>query len=419
MKNNAKVMLSKLSHFDIVDEKGSSARLADLSVALLDSDYPPVTNLFYETDKKFMKLSWETVESVDWKNRKIKVSNLGEAEEVSTVAKNNYVLLRHEILDALLLDLENRRPIRANDLMLEESDGGLQLRAADSSLGAILRRISFGFYNHISEDGIYDWKYVEFLRGTPDAVRSGAGYHLRITRMPPGDIAQLINFLPYLHAAELITLLPDEKAVKTLEVMPLERRLQVYEELETEQAIRLLALMAPDAAADLVGLLQTDMMKEYLENLPRKKGERIIELLRYPEETVGGIMTNDIVFLPGNITIAEARTRLRERFSQADFIYLIYIISDEEKRTLSGAISLRSLFSEDDGKKLEEIMDPYISTLNSIDEVNAASYRVVDSQLAAMPVIGINRELIGAVTIDAAINQIAPGTSAEALRIFS
>ena len=413
-------MLSKLSRFDVIDEKGGSARLADLSVALLDSDYPPVTNLFYETaDKKFMKLPWETVESVDRKNRKIKVTDLGKAEEVSTEAKNNYVLLRHEILDALLLDLENRRPIRANDLLLEEADGGLRLRAADSSLSAILRRISFGFYNHVSEDGIYDWKYVEFLRGTPDAVRSGAGYHLRITRMPPGDIAQLINFLPYLHAAELITLLPDEKAVKTLEVMPLERRLQVYEELETEQAIRLLALMAPDAAADLVGLLQTEMMKEYLESLPRKQSDRIVELLRYPEETVGGIMTNDIVFLPGNITVAEARAQMRERFSQADFIYLIYIISDDEKRTLSGAMSLRSLFSEEDEKKLEEIMDPYISTLSSLDEVNAASYRVVDSQLAAMPVIGMNRELIGAVTIDAAINQIAPGTSAEALRIFS
>ncbi len=413
------ITLSEFSQFEVTDEKGDCAKLADLSVALLDGDYPPVTNLFYETGGKFMKLPCETVENIDLKNRKIKVSDLGAAKEVSVEAKNEYVLLNHEILDALLLDLENRRSIRANDLILEQTDNGLELRAADSSLGAILRRISFGFYKRISEDGIYDWKYVEFLRGNPDAARSGAGYHLRINRMPPGEIAQLINFLPYLHAAELITLLPDEKAVKTLEVMPLERRLQVFEELETEQAIRLLTLMAPDAAADLVGLLQTEMMKLYLEKIPRTQSERIIQLLRYPEDTAGGIMTNDIVYLPGDITVAEARLRMGGSFSRADFIYLIYIISDEDKRILNGVISLRSLFSEADDKKLEEIMDPYIATLHPTDEVNAAAYRVVDSQLAAMPVVKIDRELVGAVTIDAAINQIAPGTSAEALRIFS
>jgi CBS domain-containing protein len=412
-------MLSELSRFNITDEKGVCAKLVDLSVALLDSDYPPVTNLFYIKDNSFMKLPWKAVESIDWKSRKIKVADLELAEAVSAEAKNEYVLLKREILDALLLDLENRRSIRANDLLLEEENGGLQLRSADNSITAILRRISFGFYRRNSKNGIYDWKYVEFLRGTPAAVRSGAGYHMRITRLPPGDIAQLINYLPYLHAAELITLLPDAKAVKTLEVMPIERRLQVFEELETEQAIRLLALMAPDAAADLVGLLQTGMMKQYLERLPRKQSSRIIELLSYPENTVGAIMTNDIIYLTGNLTVAEARTALRERFSDTDFIYLIYIVSDEERHILLGVISLRSLFSEDDDCRLEEIMDPYISTLNAVDEVNVAAYRVVDSQLAAMPVVGIDRELIGAVTIDAAIMQIAPETTAEALRIFS
>lgn len=413
-------MFSKLFRFEIADKKGARAEFADLSVELLDSDYPPVTNIFYKKNGKLTKLPWETVEFVDWKNGKIQVFDLEQAEEVTVRSENKYVLLKREILDALLLDLENRRSIRANDLMLEQTDGGLQLRAADNTISAILRRISFGFYNRVSESGgIYDWKYVEFLRGTPEAVRNGAGYHLRITRMPPGEIAQLINYLPYLHSAELITLLPDFKAVKTLEVMPIARRLQVFEELETEQALRLLTLMAPDAAADLVGLLQTDMMSKYLERLPQKQSERIIELLRYPEDTVGGIMTNDIVYLPGHFTVAEARRRMRERFSQTDFIYLIYIIKDDEKRVLTGVISLRSLFNEDDECKLEDIMDPYITTLRSIDDVNEAAYRVVDSQLPAMPVVGLNKELVGAVTIDAAIMQIAPTTSAEALRIFS
>ena len=138
---------------------------------------------------------------------------------------------------------------------------------------------------------------------------SEAGKHLRIGRMAPGEIARLTDPLPYLHAAELITLLADPKAADTLEAMMPERQLQVFEELEEEQALRLLTLMAPDIAADLVGRLQTSTMRRYLERLPRKQAERIIELLRYPEDTVGGIMTNDVVFAVGNLTVARRAKR--------------------------------------------------------------------------------------------------------------
>ncbi|MBA3601558.1 MAG: hypothetical protein H0W45_10050, partial [Acidobacteria bacterium] len=166
-----------------------------------------------------------------------------------------------------------------------------------TGLNAILRRISFGLYNYVGEKGLYDWKYVEFLRGNPQAVKNGAGYHLRITRMSAGEIAQISSFVPYLHAAELLTLLPDPQAAKVLELMPGERQLQVFEELEEKQAVSLLGMMAPDAAADLIGRLQTDSMKRLLEKLPRAQSQRIVELLRYPEDTVGGMMTNDIVYL--------------------------------------------------------------------------------------------------------------------------
>ena len=417
--NKFMVMLSKLLSFEIEDKKKGKAKLSDLSVALLESDYPPVTNIFFESEGKFMKLPWEETVSFDLIGKRIEVNDLNEAEEVSLEAKKEYVLVRLEILDALIIDLENRSSFRANDLRFEKVENNLELAAVDNSISAILRRISFGFYNHLSRSGLCDWKYVEFLRGNPVAVRSGAGYNLRITRMPPGEIAQLAAYLPYLHAAELITLLPDEKAVKTLEIMPVERQLQIFEELDKDEAVKLLTTMASDAAADLIGMLQTKTMREYLELLPKKQSARIIELLRYPEDTAGGIMTNDITFLPRKLTVAEAWARLRESFCEADFIYLIYIVEDEETRALSGVISLRDLFRASDEQKLEEIMDPYVSTLNSIDNVREASYRVVDSQLPAMPVLGINRKLLGAVTIDAAILQIAPTPGSEGLRIFS
>lgn len=413
------VMLSKLGRFEIKEVGERCERLADLSVALLDSDYPLVNYLFYKSDTKFMRLSWDAVHSINWKNKQIQVSDFSLAEETSLEPNKDYVLLKHEILDALLLDLQNRRAVRANDLQLEEIAGRLELRAADTGLSPILRRISFGFYNYVSQKGLYNWKYVEFLRGNPEACKSGAGYHLRITRMSAGEIVQLTGFVPYLHAAELLTLLPNPKAAKVLELMPAERQLQVFEELNEKEAITLLGMMAPDAAADLIGRLKTDLMKHYLEKLPHVQSQRIIELLRYPENTAGGIMTNDIVYFEADLTVAEAREKFRKRFTKTDFVYLIYIVDDKENKALRGVVSVRSLLIHDDDEKLEAIMDPYVGTLSPTDPAEEAAYRVLGTQLAAMPVIGLNNKLLGAVTIDAAISEITPTANSENLRIFS
>ncbi|MFN2517003.1 MAG: magnesium transporter MgtE N-terminal domain-containing protein [Pyrinomonadaceae bacterium] len=416
------VMFSQLRRFDLQDEQGRRARLVDLGVALLDADYPPVTHLFFFNAKKQRRsIPWSQVQALDLAARRISIIDLQASEKASTSgALEKEVLLGGDILDALILDLQNRRATRANDLWLEEENDHLVLRAADISLRAMLRRLSRGRYGQVVKNALYDWKYVEFLRGDPNAVRNGEGYHLRVARLPPGEIARLTDMLPYLHASELITLLPDEKAVPTLEALSPERQLQVFEELEEEQAIALLTNMAPDIAADLVGRLQTKIMRRYLNKLPEVQSERIIELLRYPEDTVGGIMTNELVCARASLTVAQAREKLREPLKKPDFVFIIYIVDNEKSRRLRGLISLRNLLTADDDVRLEEIMDPYLTTLNPFTPADDAAYRVIDSHVAALPVVGDEGQLLGLVTVDTAIARVAPSNwRTQAPRIFS
>ena len=415
------VMLSQLRRFDLVDARRRHAKLVDFAVALLEGDYPPVTHLiFRNANKQKEALPWDAVQSLDLPACRVRVADLDAGQPESSEPIKNKALLRRDIMDALVLDLQNRRATRANDLWLEEENGQLLLRAADTSARALLRRLSRGRYGGGRSGALYDWKYVEFLCGDPKAARNGVGHQRRIARLPPGEIAQLCNPLPYLHVAELITLLPDPIAADTLEAMMPERQLQVFEELDENLALRLLALMAPDIAADLVGRLQTGTTRRYLERLPGKQSERIIDLLRYPEDTVGGIMTNDVVCVRGSLTVAEARRELREKLKGPDFVFLIYIVDDYEKRHLRGLISLRNLLTADDRQKLEEIMDRYVTTLHPLEQAGEAAYRVLNSHLAAMPVVDHEGRLLGVVTVDAALTRVAPpGWSVQLPRIFS
>jgi CBS domain-containing protein len=403
------VMLSQLLRCKLVDAKGKEAKLADLSVDLLNGDYPPVTR-FYFLDSKNNKrsLAADEVQSIDWPNCRISVADLAASGKESTGSLAQQVLLQAGILDALILDLQNRRATRANDLLLAEDGERLELRAADTGLGAI------------SQKTLFDWKYVEFLRGEPTAVASESGKGLRINRLPAVEIARLADALPYLHAAELLTLLADPKAADTLEAMAPARQLQVFEELEEEQAVRLLTLMAPDLAADLVARLQTKTMRRYLELLPRKQAERIIDLLRYPENTVGGIMTNDVVWVAGGLTVAQAREDLRESLKEPDFVILIYVVADEVSRQLRGVISLRELLTAADEAKLEEIMDPFLITLEPLAAAETSAHRVIESHTAGLPVVNEKKQLLGVVTVDAAVTAVAPSSwSSQAPRIFS
>lgn len=415
------VMLSRLRRFNVVDNHKPQAKLVDLAVDLLNGDYPPVTRLFfYDSDKQYTTLPWKSVEVIDWQTCEIKVSDLDAGQPTTPQSPKGDVLLNHDILDALILDLQNRRATRANDLWLEADNDRLLLRAADTSFGAILRRLSRGSYSHVRESALCDWKYIEFLRGDPQAVRSGAGYHRRITHLPPGEIARLTDPLPYLHAAELLVLLPDQTAADTLEVMTAERQLQVFEELDEDQALSLLTLMAPDIAADIVGRLHSGLASRYLSGLPRHQGERITELLRYPEDTVGGIMTNDIISVPAHVTVEEARHALRDRLKHPDFVYFVYVVDDEKTKRLRGVITLRDLLVSDDALRLEEIMHPYLITLQPLEPARGAAYKVINSHLAALPVVGREGQVIGAVTVDAAVALVAPQSwSGIAPRVFS
>lgn len=412
-------MLSELLRWNVTDVAGQRISLADLVVDVAAGDYPPVTHAIVSgSGKRLVALPWDMVQSLDSDAGKVVVSDLSAVPEAPATFIAQSVLLRRDILDALVLDLQTRRAMRANDLWLEEKKRRLTLRALDASFSAILRRLSRDTLGH--GRNLHDWKYIEFLRGDPGAARSGADYHRRIASLPPGEIAHLTDSLPYLHAAELLTLLPDSLAAATLESMEPGRQIQIYEEFDDDQRTRILTLMRPDEAADLAGHLQPDAAQAVLERLPAERRAQVVDLLRYPEDTAGGIMNNDIIIVPAGLTIEEARRTLRDQLIEPDFVYFIYVVDDEETRRLLGVLTLRELLVSRQEALVTEVMRSHLVTIFPLEPAKQAARRVTESGLVALPVISRDGRLLGAVTVDSAVEQIAPESwRAQVPRIFS
>jgi magnesium transporter len=411
------VMLTQVLRFVVRDKAGHHAQVIDLAISLLEEDYPPVKHIYFQHNTETKRLDWDMVTELDIQGETIRVNDLSAAESVEQFDE---VLLRRDILDSLILELLGRRTTRVCDILLDASNGYLRVRAADSGLAAMLRRILRNHLIGAHEDSMFDWKYVEFLRGDPDAVRNGAGYRLRINRLPAGEIARLADYIPYLHAAELLKLLPDEKAADVLEASTIERQLQIIEELDEEEARNLLCLMSPDLATDLIGRLAIPTMRLYLSKMPEDCRDRIVELLRFPEDSVGGAMTNDIIALPSHLDCASAQKSVRDALDNTHFSSMIFIVDDSEGRILRGAIVLHDLLAAADTNELDELMNPYLQTLSPFDDSTDAAYRIAGSQLPAMPVVNATGRLIGAMTMEAALAKLLPPTSGvQRLRIYS
>jgi CBS domain-containing protein len=415
------VMFSELRRFRLQDEQRRVARFRDVAVDLSARDYPPVTRLFYRgPGKQQMELPWEAVRTFDLRRSRIVVKDLTAGRAAPPAALVRSVLLDRDIMDALVLDLANRHAMRANDLWLEYHDDRLWLDAADISPWAVLRRLGRGWLGHGYDRHLLDWRDVEFLRGDPKAALAGRDYHRRVASLQPSEIARLLDAVPYLHAAELLTLISDEFAADTLEVMKPERQTQVFEELDEDQALRLLALMAPDLAADLLARLQPERAQHFLGALPVERRALVIDLLRYPEDSAGGIMTNQVVTVTGDLTVGQARQAIRGELRDPDFVYYVYVLDNAEARHLEGVVTLRDLLVREPDERIRDVMQRSVATLEPLMPAVEAARRVADQHLAALPVVGQDRRLLGAVTADAALLTISPPSmSGEEPRVFT
>jgi magnesium transporter len=416
------VMLSELRRHVLLDAHGRRARVVDVAIDLSVGDYPLVTRILYRpSGKPQMALPWEDVLHGPWPSRKIRVRDLQTGRGAPDAALRRTVLLVRDVMDALVLDVARGQTMRANDLWLvRDEDGQMHLRAADVSPWAVLRRLARGMLGRGAEGRLVDWKNLEFLRGDPEAARSGGDYHRRIARLPAVSIAQLATSIPYRHAAELLTLLPDPLATDTLEVLPPERQLQTFETLDRGQALRLLALMAPDTATDLVGRLTPEQAQWFLERLPPTKAQQVLDLLRYPDDTAGGIMTNDVPVVSAQVTIGQARAALRQQLRSPDFVYYIYAVDSIQSRKLEGVVSLRDLLVQEDSRYIGEVMQREIVAVDPLEPAAEAARRVCELHLAALPVVSRDGRLLGAVPVDTALTQIAPSTwHDQTIRIFS
>ena len=230
--------------------------------------------------------------------------------------------------------------------------------------------------------------------------------HGGLAELHPADLATIIDQLAPKDRAGVLASLDDEAAADAIEEMEPDTQVEVLEDLAPERAADILEEMSPDDAADLVADLSDEARAEILALMERDEAEEVRELLGYPEDTAGGIMTTEFVTIAAALTAAQAIDRLRELEPDAETIYYVYVTDDDGR--LVGVLSLRDLIVAAPAALIGDVMIKEPVAVGVLADQEEVAQVVAHYNLLAVPVIDEEGRLAGIVTVDDAIDTILP-----------
>jgi magnesium transporter len=402
--------LSQVIGRPVLDGNGEPiGKVADLIVAVGDH-YPPVTGLVVETDRRQIFLPWTSVESLDAAGARLRTQtiDIGKFQQ-----RPDEIRLRADLMDKQIVDIDGRKVVRVNDLRLDEIEGKLHLDAVDVGAAGLLRRLGIerGWRTIARNlklavpERYIDWEDVDPVETSIASIKLRVP-HAGLAELHPADLATIIDQLAPKDRAGVLAALDDEIAADVFEEMEPETQVEVLEDLDPARAADILEEMSPDDAADLVADLSDETREELLALMERDEAEELGELLAYPEDTAGGMMTTELVALPAPLTCAQAIDRLRELEPDAETIYYVYVTDDEDR--LVGVLSLRDLIVAQPDVAISEVMIPEPVTVGVLADEDEVAEIVAHYNLLAVPVVDPAGHLVGIVTVDDAMDAILP-----------
>ncbi len=223
-----------------------------------------------------------------------------------------------------------------------------------------------------------------------------------LSTMNPADIASVFDEMEEERLPLLFRLLPKELAAEAFVEMEPEAQELLIRGFSDSELREVLDELYVDDAVDIVEEMPANVVRRILSQADPQMRKEINEILRYPENSAGSIMTTEYVSLRPNMTVEESILRIRRTGVDKETIYTCYVT---KSRTLIGLVTVKDLLlAQDDDTTIEEIMETNVISVNTHTDQEEVARMFSKYDFLALPVVDAESRMVGIVTFDDAMD---------------
>jgi len=398
-----RVFIARLAGVAVFDPTGDLVgRIRDLVVTLRIGNQPPrVLGLVVEVQpRRRIFLPMTRVTALDGGQViTTGVVNLRRFEQ-----RPSETLVLGEMLDRKVTLRETGETVTVLDVAME------QTRTRDWVVAKVFVRKGGGGLRRRGESMTVDWDTVTGFSVVEEG-QGAANMLAAFDKLKAADLANVMHDLPPKRRVEVAAALDDERLADVLEELPEDDQVEILGKLAVERAADVLEAMAPDDAADLLGDLSTEEAERLLTLMEPEEAEPVRRLLRYSENTAGGMMTTEPVILPPDATVAEALARIRHPELTPALAAMIYVCRpplETPTGRFIGVAHIQRLLREPPSSLVSAVAESDLEPLGPDTPLHTVTSYLATYNLVAMPVVDEAGHLLGAVTVDDVLDHLLP-----------
>lgn len=402
------IHLSEVLDLPVYDAHG--VRLGRLEDLRVDTLLNRVDRFLVKKAQTVVAFSWSAIDAFSPGHRRITVGAQAE-HEVAADVDNESILLKRDVLDRQIIDIQGHKVVRVNDIMLETVGADLILKRVEVGLAGAMRRLFAGLLSpqlvrHVAAglpEQAIPWDYVGLIE--PHSSRIRLKVHQQLARMHPADLADIIEDLGRVERSAFVSQMAPEIAAEALAEAQPRVQATVVETMHTDKAAHVLEEMQPDEAADVLNDLPPARSQELLEAMEEDEAKDVRELLVFAENTAGGLMTIDFFKASAGWSVAETLAKLREadanRLSEAS---AVPVVGEDDR--LIGLVPLVHLVRATPDEALSGLLQPELAAVTSAAQFSEVLEHFEKYHLRTLCVTDEFGVLIGLISIEDVLKRL-------------
>jgi CBS domain-containing protein len=397
--------LSFVTGGDLIDSSNSRlGKVDDLIVRLGEDEYPPVSGVLATVAGREVFVPAELIDEIEHGRVLLNAVRL-DVRPFERRAQE--VLLKKDVLDRQLINIDGARLVRSNEIELARLDGWYRVVGVDVGPRGLFRRLApKALSGRIGTGGFLDWASVEPFTGHVPTVRLRIP-HPKLARLHPAQLADLVEAASHDQGGEIIEAVgvDPELEADLFEELEAQHRREFIEDRTDQEIAQVLSRMEADDAADLVGELEEERREEVVRLLPLVQRRKVRALLGYDSATAGGLMSPEFVCVYPQATQAEVLERIRASRTSAEALAWVYVMNTNKR--LRGAVALVDLLRADPELRVGEVAATPQRVRPDADLEEVARL-MTDFDLTVVPVVDEQERLLGVVTVDDVLELVLP-----------